>query len=54
MNKSDISYLVTVLFFAFGFIGFLLFAGQDMNTIWYSCLAAGIILFILRIGRGDD
>jgi hypothetical protein len=54
MNKSDMSYLLTVLFFALGFIGFAIFADQGMNTMWYAALAMGIVLFLLRIGRGDD
>ena len=54
MNKSDVSYLVTLLFFAFGFIGFAAYAGHDRNNIWFACLAIGIVLFLWRIGRGDD
>ena len=54
MNKSDISYLLTVLFFAFGFIGFAAYAGSDMINIWYACIAIGVVLFLWRIGRGDD
>jgi hypothetical protein len=54
MNKSDTSFLFTVFFFTIGFLGFLLSAQQPMNLIWYACLAAGVLLFIFRIARGDD
>lgn len=54
MNKSDVSYLITILFLAAGFIGLAVVATRDMITLWFGCLAIGVVLFLLRIFRGDD
>jgi hypothetical protein len=50
MAKTNLLYLSIVLLFAIGFWGF-----AFINvSILYACLAAGVLLFVYRILRGDD
>jgi hypothetical protein len=51
MNRQDILYLLIVFCFAGGYLGGLLSNGAYFMYIF---LAAGIILFGVRIIRGDD
>lgn len=54
MNKSDLSYLITVIFFAIGFVGFAFSANPVYYFTWLIALALGVISFFIRIVRGDD
>jgi len=54
MNKSDLSYLITVIFFAIGFVGFAFSANPMYYFTWLTALALGVISFFIRIVRGDD
>lgn len=55
MIRSNTLYLSIVVLAFISFVGYV--ALQDvsaLNPVWYFSAALGIILFIIRIIRGDD
>ena len=52
MARSNLLYLFIVLVFAIPFIGAMFI--KDATIVYALCIAIGIILFIVRIFRGDD
>ena len=54
MKKGDISYLLTVILFAVGFLGFAFFTDRSLYIFWMGALALGICSFSVRIYSGDD
>ena len=52
MARSNLLYLFTVLVFAIPFIGAMFI--KDATIVYALCVAIGIILFLVRIFRGDD
>lgn len=51
MTRSDTLYLLIIACFAGGYIGGLLSHGA---LLMYILLGAGVLLFLIRIVRGDD
>jgi len=51
MSKSSQLYLAILVCFTAGFFGLHFFGGL---VICYAWMALGIVLFIVRIARGDD
>lgn len=55
MTRSNTVYLLIVALFFVSFIGYLILIAQPaLNLVWYTSAALGIVLFIVRIARGDD
>jgi len=52
MTRSNLLYLLIVLVFAIPFIGAMLVTNATL--LYTICIGAGIILFLVRILRGDD
>lgn len=55
MARSNSLFLLIVALFFISFIGYTILIDQpELNMVWYASAAAGILLFIVRIARGDD
>jgi hypothetical protein len=55
MARSNTLFLLIIACFFIAFIGYLLFIDQAfLNPVWYLSAALGIVLFMIRIARGDD
>lgn len=51
MGNANLLYLLIIVFFAASFFGLVLLDGL---WIFYATLAVAVVLFLLRIARGDD
>jgi hypothetical protein len=55
MTRSNSLFLLIVACFFISFIGYIILIDQSvLNPLWYGSALLGIILFIVRIVRGDD
>jgi hypothetical protein len=52
MSRSNILYVLIIVLFAIPFIGAMFIT--DATLLYAVCLAFGVILFLVRILRGDD
>lgn len=55
MTRSNTLYISIIVLFFISFVGYVALQNVALlNPVWYFSAALGIILFIIRIMRGDD